>query len=76
MSRPKNPVQRNKIVGSKWTARRPQNREKHFLVLGWVEDDNGQPTEEVELEAILTGRVRHVYWRALESVDDWRIGWR
>ncbi len=76
MSLSKNPVQRGKIVGSKWTARRPRNREKHFMVLGWVLDDNDQPTEEVELEAILTGNVRKSHWRDFESVEEWRIGWR
>lgn len=75
MSRAKNPVQKAKIVGSKWTARQPHNREKHFLVLSWVLDENEEPTERVHLEAILTGNVREIHWRDLESVEKWRIGW-
>jgi tryptophan-rich hypothetical protein len=76
MSGARNPVQRTKIVGSKWTARQPKNREKHFLVLDWVRDDEGEPTEDVEIEAVVTGRVRALHWRELESVSDWLIGWR
>ena len=75
MSRRRNPVQRAKIVGSKWTARQPRSREKHFMVLGWVLDEDGEPTEEVHLEAVLTRNVREIHWRDLESVEDWRIGW-
>ena len=76
MSQQKNPVQKSKIVGSKWTARQPQNREKHFMVLGWVLDENEEPTEKVKLEAILTDTVREIHWRDLECVETWRIGWR
>jgi tryptophan-rich hypothetical protein len=72
----RNPVQRSKIVGSKWTASRPKNREKHFLVLDWVKDADGEPTEDVEIEAVVTGRVRAIHWRELESTSDWLIGWR
>ena len=72
----RNPVQRRKIVGSKWTATRPRNRERHFMVLDWVRDEDGLPTEEIELEAVVTHRVRTLHWRALESRDDWHMGWR
>ena len=46
------------------------------MVLGWVLDEDGEPTEEVNLEAILTGNVREIHWRDLESVEKWGIGWR
>lgn len=45
------------------------------MVLGWVLDEDGEPTEEVHLEAVLTRNVREIHWRDLESVEDWRIGW-
>jgi tryptophan-rich hypothetical protein len=73
--RGRNPVNRAKLPGSKWTAVRPENREKHFTVRDWVRDADGRPTEEVEIEAILTRVVRVLRWRELEDWDRWRIGW-
>jgi tryptophan-rich hypothetical protein len=71
----KNPVNRKKMAGSKWTAVRPVNRQKHFIVLDWVRDEDGDPTDEVEIEAILTRAVTVIPWRELEDRERWRIGW-
>jgi tryptophan-rich hypothetical protein len=76
VSRAPNPVNHNKLPGSKWTAARPVRREKHFIVLDWVRDENGVPTDEVEIEAVLTRCVRRVHWRDLADPEAWRIGWR
>ena len=73
--RGRNPVNRVKLPGSKWTAVQPKNREKHFIVLDWVRDADGRPTDEIEVEAILTRVVRVLCWRELEDWDRWRIGW-
>jgi len=72
----RNPVNRKKLPNSKWTANRPVNREKHFLVLDWVRDADGNPTDHLQIEAVLTGVVREIFWRELEDPDSWRIGWR
>ena len=72
----RNPVNFKKVVGSKWTAVQPIDREKHFLVVDWVRDLDGMPTDEVQLEAVLTHRVRTLHWRELEKTETWRIGWR
>ena len=72
----KNPVNRKKLPSSKWTAVRPSDREKHFLVLDWVRDDAGEPTDRVVLEAVLTNRLREIHWRDLEDSRSRRIGWR
>jgi tryptophan-rich hypothetical protein len=55
---------------------RPVNHEKHFLVLDWVRDDDGAPTEYAAIEAVLTNVVREIHWRELEDSAVWRIGWR
>ena len=70
-----NPVNRNKLPGSKWTATRPRNKEKHFIVLGWQLDADGHPTERIEIEAVYTKAVRHVHWRDLKDRSSWLIGW-
>jgi tryptophan-rich hypothetical protein len=72
----RNPVNRNKIVGSKWTATRPVDRQKHFIVIDWVRDEDGTPTELIEIEAVLTRNVSVVHWRELGDPAIWRIGWR
>lgn len=75
MTRDRNPVNRNKLPGSKWTAARPRLREKHFAVVDWVRDGDGNPTEHIEIEAVVTGSVRVAHWRELEDPQVWRIGW-
>jgi len=72
---PRNPVNRRKLPNSKWTAVRPINREKHFLVLDWVRDEEGNPTDRVQIEAVLTHLVRELFWRDLEDPKIWKIGW-
>lgn len=72
----KNPVNFKKLPGSKWTAVEPVDREKHFLVLDWVRDEEGEPTDQIALEAVLTNRLREIHWRDLEDSRSWRVGWR
>ena len=43
--RARNPVNRKKLPMSKWTAVSPVDKEKHFLVVDWVRDDDGAPTD-------------------------------
>ncbi|HSN54299.1 MAG TPA: TIGR02450 family Trp-rich protein [Candidatus Sulfomarinibacteraceae bacterium] len=71
-----NPVNLKKLPGSKWTAVAPVNREKHFLVLDWVRDEAGEPTDRVVIEAILTNRLQEICWRALGDPGRWQVGWR
>jgi len=72
----RNPVNRAKLAGSKWTAVRPENRERHFIVPDWVRDADGRPTDEIEIEAIRTRVVRVQCWRELEDWERWAIGWQ
>ena len=69
------PLSRNKLPGSKWTAVAPLNREKHFLVVGWVEPDENVPPELLEVEAVLTGRRFTLPWRELRDAAVWKQGW-
>ncbi len=72
----RNPVNREKLPHSKWTAIAPVDREKHFLVVDWVRADDGEPTDRLVIEAVLTRRVREIPWRDLEDPGRWRVGWR
>ncbi len=71
----RNPVNRKKLPNSKWTAVSPVDREKHFLVHDWVRDEEGNPTDRLVIEAVLTNRRREIHWRDLEDRNAWRIGW-
>jgi len=72
----RNPVNRKKLPMSKWTAVSPIDREKHFLVVDWVRDDDGTPTDRLVIEAVLTQRLREIHWWELEDSRSWRVGWR
>ncbi|MHA6573314.1 TIGR02450 family Trp-rich protein [Pseudomonas yamanorum] len=64
-----------KLLLSKWTAARPQHKEKHFLVTKLLRDDEGD-VQEIELEAVMSHRVQRLAWQTLQSVEDWKIGWK
>jgi tryptophan-rich hypothetical protein len=74
MTRQINPT---KLLLSKWTAVRPVNKEKHFLVIKLVDPEiEGDPLELIELEAIFSKRVILMNWRELKNVDNWLQGWK
>jgi tryptophan-rich hypothetical protein len=65
----------NKLLLSKWTAARPQNREKHFLVSELLCDEAGTVLQ-VELQAVLTRRSEQIDWRQLQDDEVWLSGWQ
>ena len=65
----------NKLLLSKWTAARPQNREKHFLVSELFRDEAGTVLQ-VELQAVLTRRSEQIDWRQLQDDATWLSGWQ
>ena len=64
-----------KLLLSKWTAARPRNKEKHFLVTELFRDDEGTVLE-VELQAVITRRAERMGWQTLQNAEDWKIGWK
>ena len=65
----------NKLLLSKWTASRPQNRERHFLVTELLRDEQ-EYVIAVELQAVLTGRSEQIDWQQLLDSERWQQGWR
>lgn len=59
-----------KLPGSKWTASWPEQREKHFVVR------NLFTAGQVELQAVLTGRIHRVDIRDLRDREYWIPGWK
>lgn len=70
-----NSINPDKLHHSKWTAARPRNKEKHFLVVKLLRDENDTVTE-VSLEAVHSGRVYNLVWKDLKDDDKWIMGWR
>ncbi|NWD68542.1 TIGR02450 family Trp-rich protein [Pseudomonas gingeri] len=70
-----NRINPSKLLLSKWTAARPQNREKHFLVTELFRDEQGTVLE-VELQAVLSQRNQRLCWTHLKDAETWRMGWR
>ncbi|MBC3300490.1 TIGR02450 family Trp-rich protein [Pseudomonas sp. SWRI18] len=64
-----------KLLLSKWTAARPRNKEKHFLVTELFRDEEGTVLE-VELQAVLTRRAERLTWQVLQDAGAWKIGWK
>jgi len=64
-----------KLLLSKWTAARPRNKEKHFLVTELFRDDEGTVLE-IELQAVMTRRSERLPWQTLQNIDAWKIGWK
>ncbi|TFY86967.1 TIGR02450 family Trp-rich protein [Pseudomonas kairouanensis] len=70
-----NRINPSKLLLSKWTAARPRNKEKHFLVTELFRDDEGVVLE-VELQAVMTRRAERLAWQTLQNAEDWKIGWQ
>ncbi len=64
-----------KLLLSKWTAARPLNREKHFLVTELFCDEDGTVLQ-VELQAVLSQRSQRLDWQTLENAQHWLMGWQ
>jgi len=64
-----------KLLNSKWTAVKPLNREKHFLVTEVEFDENGAVVHCL-IEAAMTRRSMSINWQALRDSGQWQIGWK
>ncbi|TXI47040.1 MAG: TIGR02450 family Trp-rich protein [Methylophilus sp.] len=66
-----------KLLHSKWTALKPVNKEKHFMVTKIIiRDEETQVIENVEIEAVMTGRKQVIPWLALQNSGVWKQGWQ
>ncbi|MBD3633850.1 MAG: TIGR02450 family Trp-rich protein [Methylophaga sp.] len=70
-----NQIHTNKLALSKWTARKPLNREKHFMVTKVVRDEQGRITD-CQLEAVISKKIYHIDWRQLKDCESWQHGWQ
>lgn len=65
-----------KLLQSKWTAVKPVNKEKHFMVTRLIVPElETDAITTVEIEAVMTGRRQEIPWRDLQNTDLWKQGW-
>lgn len=64
-----------KLHNSKWTATKPINREKHFLVSEIEFEDDGSVIL-CKLEAVLSKNGYSIDWTELRDSDKWVQGWK
>lgn len=62
-------------MNSKWTAVRPVNDEKHFLVTRLEMDKHGDVAQCL-LEAVISNRSIPIDWKELENTSNWIHGWK
>ena len=71
-----NPLHPKKLLLTKWTAVKPESRNKHFLVSKVIAPEPPELVIEwVELEAVYSKAVTRINWRELRDETLWRQGW-
>jgi len=70
-----NKINPSKLLNSKWTAVRPLQREKHFLVQKIEFNDDGVVIACV-LESVLSRKEYAIDWTELKDQDKWLQGWK
>jgi|TARA_R100000501_G_C2515534_1_gene45134 tryptophan-rich hypothetical protein len=70
-----NQINPRKLLNSKWTAVKPVNKEKHFIITEVEFDEDGNVINCL-IEAIMSKRDRSIDWRELQNEEAWRQGWK
>lgn len=64
-----------KLLNSKWTAVKPSNKEKHFIVADVEFDEDGLVIS-CSIEAVMSKRVIAIDWHELKDQSNWLQGWK
>jgi tryptophan-rich hypothetical protein len=71
-----NPLNPKKLLLTKWTAIKPINKQKHFLVSRVIQPEfETDSVEFVEIESVFSKANQIIKWRALQNDEVWRQGW-
>mgnify|MGYP003678332724 CR=1 FL=1 len=70
-----NRINPKKLLHSKWTAVKPTQKEKHFIVSD-VEFDEEDNVVSCCIEAVLSKRSTSINWHDLEDDSNWLHGWQ
>ena len=64
-----------KLLHSKWTAVKPKNKEKHFMITAVKFDDEGLVVECV-IDAVMSKNEYNIEWREVNNTECWAQGWK
>jgi tryptophan-rich hypothetical protein len=71
-----NPLNPKKLLLTKWTAVKPIDKQKHFLVSRVIQPElETDSVEFVEIESVFSKATQIIQWRALQNDEVWRQGW-
>ncbi|MFT5520812.1 MAG: tryptophan-rich hypothetical protein [Enterobacterales bacterium] len=70
-----NRINPEKLLSSKWTAAKPTNKEKHFLV-SEIEIDEEGVVISCSIEAVISKRAMPINWLDLKDDNNWLQGWK
>jgi len=71
-----NRISPKKLLLSKWTAVKPVQKDKHFLVSKVRQPElPGEIIQWIEIEAVYSKEVRLIDWHDLRNQGVWRQGW-
>ncbi|ABS09232.1 MULTISPECIES: TIGR02450 family Trp-rich protein [Shewanella] len=70
-----NKINPKKLLNSKWTAVKPTNKEKHFLVTEIEFDEEGLVIS-CSIEAVMSKRVIPINWHDLKDEGLWLQRWK
>lgn len=71
----KNIISPKKLLNSKWTAVKPERKEKHFIVTEVDFNEDGLVIFCL-IEAVMTKRATAIQWQDLKDINQWRCGWK
>lgn len=72
-----NKINPKKLLHSKWTAIKPVNKEKHFIVTEVKFDEAREGMVlSCTLEAAFSRRAKNINWHELKESDKWLHGWK
>jgi len=74
-SMPSPRINPKKLINSKWTAVKPAQKEKHFIVTD-VEFDDDDLVISCLIEAVISRRTFPIQWQELKNQDQWIQGWK
>jgi tryptophan-rich hypothetical protein len=75
VSMPSPRINPKKLINSKWTAVKPAQKEKHFIVTDVEVDDDGLVISCL-IEAVISRRAFPIQWPELKNQDQWIQGWK
>ncbi len=70
-----NIISPKKLLNSKWTAAKPERKEKHLIVTEVDFNEEGSVIFCL-IEAVMTKRATAIQWQDLKDINQWRCGWK